>query len=147
MPEPRHSRMTRQREAVLAELRKAKDHPTADQLYERVREYMPRISLGTVYRNLELLAATGAIRVVGGGGGRRYDGEMASHHHVRCTGCGRLDDVYLDVGLEMPRFARLTKNYELTGYQVEFLGLCPACVKSYSRAGKNQKRREKQCMT
>ncbi|HUT54696.1 MAG TPA: transcriptional repressor [bacterium] len=136
MPEPRHSRKTRQREAVLAELRKAKDHPTADQLYERVRKAIPRISLGTVYRNLELLAAVGAIRVVGSPGGRRYDGEMASHHHVRCTGCGRLDDVHMDVGLEMPRSARFSHNYELTGYQVEFLGLCPACVKNFSRPGR-----------
>jgi Fur family ferric uptake transcriptional regulator len=140
MPAPRHSRMTRQREAVLAELRKAKDHPTADQLYERVRKLMPRISLGTVYRNLELLAATGAIRVVGSTGGRRYDGELASHHHVRCTGCGRLDDVHLDVGLEIPRAARLTKNYELTGYQVEFLGLCPACLKTFSRTGRKRQK-------
>jgi len=132
--------MTRQRKAVLGELRKADDHPTADQLYERVRENMPRISLGTVYRNLELLAVTGAIRVVGAPGGRRYDGELTAHHHVRCTNCGRLDDVHADVTLEHPRSSRLAPGYKLTGYQVEFLGRCPACAKNVSRAGRTNKK-------
>jgi Fur family ferric uptake transcriptional regulator len=132
--------MTRQREAVLTELRKAEDHPTADQLYERVRKAMPHISLGTVYRNLELLAQTGAVKVLGSPGGRRYDGELAAHHHVRCTGCGRLDDVRVKVTLDHPPSAGIAPGYKLTGYQVEFLGLCPDCAKRFSPPGRKTKK-------
>ena len=87
MPEAR-TRMTRQRAEILAELRKARNHPTAEEIHARVRRSLPRISLGTVYRNLELLAQSGEIlRLEGGNGGRRFAGDISPHH----AGAGRAE--------------------------------------------------------
>jgi Fur family ferric uptake transcriptional regulator len=86
-------RMTKQRRLILDELRKKNDHPTADILYDRVRKHMPRISLGTVYRNLEILTALGEIQTLElSGTQKRYDGIPGKHYHIRCLHCGRLDD-------------------------------------------------------
>ena len=134
MPAAR-TRMTRQRAEILAELRKAKNHPTAEELHARVRRALPKISLGTVYRNLELLAQAGEIlRLDGGSHGRRFDGDMAPHLHVRCLRCGRVADVSgaprapaLD-GLSAPGFAILRSRVELEG-------LCEACAAHAADAG------------
>lgn len=121
MPEAR-TRMTRQRAEILAELRKAKNHPTAEEIHARVRRCLPRISLGTVYRNLELLAQSGEIlRLDGGSGGRRFDGDISPHLHVRCRRCGRIADVSGAVftpaldGLKAEGFAILRAHIELEG--------------------------------
>lgn len=121
MPEAR-TRMTRQRAEILAELRKAKNHPTAEEIHARVRRCLPRISLGTVYRNLELLAQNGEIlRLDGGNGGRRFDGDVSPHLHVRCRRCGRVADVSGAVftpaleGLKAEGFAILHAHIELEG--------------------------------
>ena len=83
------TRMTRQRAVILEELRKVKTHPTADELYSIVRERLPRISLGTVYRNLDFLADTGEIRrLEAAGTTKRFDGDISWHQHVRCIHCG-----------------------------------------------------------
>ena len=88
------TRMTRQRAVILEELRKVKTHPTADELYSIVRERLPRISLGTVYRNLDFLADTGEIRrLEAAGTTKRFDGDISWHQHVRCIHCGRIGDV------------------------------------------------------
>ncbi|MFC1715463.1 transcriptional repressor, partial [Candidatus Poribacteria bacterium] len=88
--------MTRQRQVILEELRNASFHPTADEVYRRVRKRLPRISLGTVYRNLETLSKAGIVKKLELGGARkRFDGYSEDHYHVRCTGCGRLEDVPL----------------------------------------------------
>jgi Fur family ferric uptake transcriptional regulator len=123
--------MTRQRRVILEELRRRNDHPSADELYRRVRRRLPRISLGTVYRNLEVLSDIGEIRTLGGGAAiRRFDGVAAHHYHIRCVGCDRIEDAPLPVmaGLE-DRVAGRT-GFELFGHRLEFSGLCPACRKT-----------------
>ncbi|MCL5103965.1 MAG: transcriptional repressor [Armatimonadetes bacterium] len=110
------------------ELRKVTSHPTADQVYEMARKVMPRISLGTVYRTLDILAERELIRRLRAGGARvRYDGNPEPHYHIRCLSCGRVDDVAFtpDPGLESA--ARAASDYEITGHHVEFTGLCPEC--------------------
>ena len=80
---------------ILEELQKLTSHPTAAGLYEIVRRRLPRISLGTVYRNLELLTRLGTIQKLEFGGGEaRFDGNVQRHDHVRCVECGRLDDIH-----------------------------------------------------
>ena len=91
-------RMTRQRRVILDEFRTAGLHHTADEVYWAVRRTLPNISLGTVYRNLEVLTQAGLIRTLHLGGGQRlYDGGMHPHYHVRCRECGRISDVPADV--------------------------------------------------
>lgn len=87
---------SRQREAILEVLRSTDTHPTASWIYERVREKIPNISLGTVYRNLTVLSENGDILTINVGDGQeRYDGNMAAHLHLRCTGCGEIYDAFL----------------------------------------------------
>jgi len=86
--------MTPSRRAILDGISGAACHPTADEVYEMVRRALPRVSLGTVYRNLELLTRHGLIRTLADGRGQRhYDAVLEDHCHVRCEACGRVDDV------------------------------------------------------
>ena len=129
MIQPTKSRMTRQRIVVLEELCKSKAHPTADELYSKVRKRLPRVSLGTVYRNLEHLSASGTIRRLDSGAGPgRFDGDISSHCHARCVSCGRIDDVIGNPLRSKKIGAVKTLNgFEIHERKVEFLGLCPKC--------------------
>ncbi len=123
-------RNTRQRRVIVEELRKLRSHPTAADLYEIVRQRLPKISLGTVYRNLDLLAKQGLIRKLEiGGSEKRYDGTAEQHYHVRCVICQRIDDLHeLPSDFAEDDFANLN-GYEIIGHHLEFVGICPECKK------------------
>ena len=88
---------SRQRESIKANLMNRHDHPTADALYASIREEFPNISLGTVYRNLNLLVETGEIlKLTCGNGPDHYDGNVAPHYHFVCRECGQVYDMDLD---------------------------------------------------
>jgi len=121
-------RMTTQRRVILEELQKVDTHPTADRVYEMVRKRLPRISLATVYRNLELLADRGLIQKYElGGSQRRFDGNPGNHYHLRCVRCGKLDDAPISPVSAIEDSLRETTEYEIVGHRLEFLGICPAC--------------------
>lgn len=121
-------RLSRQREAILAELCKVKTHPTADEVYDMVRKIMPRISLGTVYRNLDFLSSRGIVLRIGGAGTqKRFDGNPMPHPHLRCSICGRVDDLEYPLALpEIP--AEKSMGYQQLRCDVEFVGVCPMCT-------------------
>ena len=121
-------RNTRQREVILEELNKLKFHPTATELYEIARRRIPKLSLGTVYRNLELLARNGIIKKLEFGGAEaRFDGDTTKHYHARCIHCGRLDDVCgLADNFASGDFKELN-GYEILGVRLEFFGVCAEC--------------------
>ncbi len=124
-------RMTRQRKALLEAIQREETHPTADEVYRLVKRRLPRISLGTVYRNLDLLAAQGLVQKLEmGGTQRRFDAKHGRHYHVRCIRCGRVDDLSMRPLLAVERAARRATDYEITGHQLEFVGLCRECRKS-----------------
>ena len=121
-------RQSRQRDVVLEIVRSTMDHPTADWVYRQARRRMPRISLGTVYRNLKQLAALGLIREIQAGGpAARFDGNLGRHYHIRCVGCGRLSDLPLSVSKRLEDEARRATSYRILGHEVEVHGLCPLC--------------------
>jgi Fur family transcriptional regulator, ferric uptake regulator len=124
-PSQRHSR---QRQVILEELQKLTSHPTAVGLYEIVRQRLPRISLGTVYRNLDLLTRTGIIQKLEFGGEEaRFDGNLTPHQHVRCVKCGRVDDIH-GPQLDLLGGAKHDFNgYCVLGHRIEFFGVCPQC--------------------
>lgn len=127
-------RMTTQRRVILEELRKVDSHPTADKVYEMVRKRLPRISLATVYRNLELLADRGLIQKYElGGSQRRFDGNPGNHYHLRCIRCGRLDDAPVPPVSAIERTLRENTDYEIVGHRLEFQGICPACRQAERR--------------
>ena len=124
----RHLRMTRQRRVILEELRKVTTHPSADEIYESVRKRLPRISLGTIYRNLETLSRTGEIQKLESGGTlKRFDGNAQDHYHIRCLGCSRIDDLELNPLDTIESEAAGETDYRIVGHRIEFLGLCPNC--------------------
>ena len=86
---------SRQRDAILRNLQSRYDHPNADMIFASIREEIPNISLGTVYRNLALLVDTGDVLKVGpdGEGKERYDGHTHPHAHFFCEDCGAIEDV------------------------------------------------------
>jgi len=129
MSEQSTLRMTRQRRAILEAVRAARVHPTADEVYAKVRGALPRVSLGTVYRNLEELARRGLIsKIEVGGTQRRYDGETVEHCHVRCLTCGHVEDAEVDgVDLQKAGASRIP-GYVVVGCAVEVMGYCPRCV-------------------
>ena len=121
-------RLTTQRQIILEELAKVKTHPTASELYDMVRKRLPRIGLGTVYRNLELMAENGMIlKLEVGGTQKRFDATTETHYHIRCSGCGKVDDIDTPVMDELVREAAESTAYEILGHHVEFSGLCPSC--------------------
>ena len=104
------------------------DHPTAEWIHRQARRRLPRISLGTVYRNLNQLAAEGVIREVHAGGHpARFDGNTGRHYHIRCLGCGRVNDLPMSVDTRLEEEAARAMSYRILGHQVEVLGLCPLC--------------------
>ena len=121
-------RMTTQRKVILEELRKVDTHPSADEVYEMVRKRLPRISLGTVYRNLEILSERGEIQKLELSGTlKRFDGVAENHYHIRCVDCGRVVDAPVDCDIEINNQLRDATNYRIIGHKLEFIGICPAC--------------------
>jgi Fe2+ or Zn2+ uptake regulation protein len=128
--ENRNLRMTRQRQVILEELRKVKTHPSADELYEKVKRRLPRISLGTVYRNLEILTRVGEIQHIEiGSAMKRFDGNTQNHYHVRCIRCARVDDVPIGPLKQVEDYLAGSTDYHITGHRLEFFGLCRKCSK------------------
>ena len=125
-------RATRQLAAVYAVVCAAQDHPTAEEVHARVRRHLPRISLGTVYRNLQKLAAQQRIRVVHlPDRVTRYDGMCSEHDHFGCEQCGAVTDVprapqrpaaVVLAPLALGRSGHVVRRHMLTLY-----GLCPRC--------------------
>ena len=122
-------RITHQREVILDELRSVTTHPTADELYEMVRQRLPRISLATVYRNLEWLSEQGIIQKIEvGGRQKRFDANTDLHYHIRCTVCGRVADAELGPIEKPEKRLRDTHGFKITGHRLEFFGICPDCI-------------------
>lgn len=126
------TRMTTQRMVILEELRKVHSHPTADELYAMVRARMPRISLGTVYRNLDFLTESGEILKIDAAGSiRRFDGDTRPHQHVRCSVCGRIGDVMPPLPTPAVDGVRVD-GFQITSSRIEYEGICDECAKTSS---------------
>ena len=121
-------RLTTQRQIILEELGKVTSHPTANEVYDMVRKRLPRIGLGTVYRNLELMAESGIIlKLEVGGTQKRFDATVENHYHIRCNSCGKVDDMHIAVQEQINETASTCSNYKVLGHHIEFSGICDAC--------------------
>lgn len=118
-------RSTRQREHVLAVLLDKRDHPTAEEVYERAKGSMAGISLATVYNCLETLTGCGLVRVVNfERGSNRYCPNLAQHAHFHCKDTGRVYDVDLPVGLLEQVKQVLPEEFVADNVEVAFQGHC-----------------------
>jgi Fe2+ or Zn2+ uptake regulation protein len=135
-------RNSRQRQAILAAFERHGGHLTADQVHALVRAEFPRLSLGTVYRNLRVLIAQGAVRELRAGTALSYF-ELAaeSHYHLICRVCGHIADVEVPFDDQLARL--IHQSGKVSGFQIEdhrldFIGVCPSCQKRARRSGRRK---------
>jgi len=123
-------KITPQRTAIYQELLKAKDHPSADDVYRRIVKKIPNISFDTVNRTLLTFSNIGITNVVEGyGQPKRYDPDLDAHHHFRCTHCNKIIDFHNEDydNLIVPH--EIQKQFTVFQKKVVLEGLCDQCKK------------------
>ncbi|MCH5325518.1 MAG: transcriptional repressor [Eubacterium sp.] len=123
---------SQQRDCILNIVMSDPIHPTVEQVYEAARKKYPRISLGTVYRNLNQLSEIGVLKkICSPYGSTRFDGRTDPHFHMECTCCGKVYDVELS---DVPAFEdKLGEHYgfAVTRCEVSIQGICGDCRKKH----------------
>ncbi|MBN1698981.1 MAG: transcriptional repressor [Spirochaetales bacterium] len=128
MEKDKNFKRSRQRDKILALLRSTASHPTADWLYGRLKDEFPHLSLGTVYRNLNILIRQGLVKKIDFGSTfDRFDANIDRHYHFVCERCGTVIDLAIpfDEGLN-ERVASVTP-FTVTRHRIEFYGMCDQC--------------------
>lgn len=120
-------RKSRQRDAIINDLCSRYDHPTAMDLYLSVREKIPNLSLGTLYRNLTQLEENGMVLRIPDGSTDRFDGNVNPHAHFKCLTCGNVYDL-MNFEIESLTFSDEIIN-KVTNYSLIAFGLCKNCNK------------------
>jgi Fur family peroxide stress response transcriptional regulator len=121
-------RLTPQRRAIIQTLLEDDAHPTAEQIFTRVRQAMPDMSHTTVYNTLRELVEMGILQELDLGlGERHYDLILADHAHLICLGCGRVEDVSYDCGTVTPP-PEHAHGFQVLDCNIIFRGYCPACA-------------------
>jgi Fur family transcriptional regulator, peroxide stress response regulator len=121
-------RTTRQLTAVYEALQGDHSHPSAEEIHRRVQKTSPRVSLGTIYRNLQRLTEEGKIRTVRlGECSARYDPTLEDHDHFICQRCGRVDDIWLKRDRRVNFAPLVSKGFTVLDHSLEIHGLCPQC--------------------
>lgn len=130
-------RLTPQRASVFEVVRKARDHPTAREIYARVKAHQPGIGFATVYRTLNLLVVHGEILELrlGDDAVARYDANISPHEHIRCTSCGAIADICVPLPDSATRQAAADSGFDIQGYELRFLGRCGSCRGSQTSQG------------
>lgn len=120
---------SRQREGILNNLLSRRDHPTADMVYDSVRQEFPNISLATVYRNLSMLADQGQIlRISTGTGSDHFDGFTHPHNHFICRSCGKVIDLEYCLQEDITKAADASFSGTIEDYELQFFGKCESCL-------------------
>jgi Fur family ferric uptake transcriptional regulator len=136
----RGKRLTNARRVILEVVRATDAHPSAADVFTRVRRRLPRVSLATVYRNLRMLAAEGLVRERQDVGGFRFDGNTAPHDHFTCVACGRI----YDVPARRSRGRRVDvagrAGFEVLDHRIEFYGRCAGCRRRRVRPHSGERR-------
>ncbi len=119
---------SRQREAIYNYLMSTKEHPTAEMIYEKVRQEIPNISVGTVYRNLSTLEEEGRIIKLSTSDNKdRYDADTSEHAHFECRICKKVHDLHLDNMDFLKTLAQHQVDGKLEFTKIRFLGVCNTC--------------------
>ena len=123
-------KVTPQRLAVYDMLSLTTEHPTAEMIYQKVKEQYPTMSFATVYKSVEIFSKLGVIQVLNTGEDSfRYDAKTSEHPHIKCTKCGRVNDVsHLDARA-VESLVENETGFKVNGHQFYFYGICPDCQK------------------
>lgn len=122
--------LTTQRKAIVDELKKLKTHPTADEFYELLRKKTPKVSIASVYRNLEVLSSMGLIaKLETSGTKNRFDGDTSTHYHLKCSKCGGFIDYTPKGSKTLAKTLDKVKklNMNINNFNIVFTGLCSNC--------------------
>ncbi len=123
------TKYSHQREAIFSYLKQRKDHPTAENVYIAMKETMPNISLGTVYRNLNQLSASGQIlRLSADGKTDHFDACIEPHYHFVCKCCGAVKDVDMEPLNQLLEEADAVSSFTVEEVSVLFSGTCEDCA-------------------
>lgn len=121
-------KVTPQRLAIYKVLANTKTHPSAEMIFNELQPIYPTMSLATVYKTIEILKELGMIqRLNVGEDSFRYDAMVENHAHIRCMGCGRVDDLTEVDDASFVKAVEGTTPYKLTSQQFYFYGYCPEC--------------------
>lgn len=122
--------LTSQRAAVYEYLSRVTHHPTAEEIFLQIKGELPKISLATVYKNLEALAACGAItKLAYGDASARYDVRTDRHYHARCLGCGGIWDVEAVADASAFEKVKPQPGFRVEDYRLEIIGHCRDCLR------------------
>ncbi len=120
---------SKQRERILQLLRETDTHPTADWIYNHLKEEYPKLSLGNVYRNLNILVEQGLIHELNFGSTfDRYDARTDEHYHFICQKCGTIFDLDLPYDESINRKVEAMTGGKVRFHQTEFYGICKECL-------------------
>ncbi|MEE0987789.1 MAG: transcriptional repressor [Kandleria vitulina] len=124
-------RQSKHRDLILAILNSESTHPTAEEIYNKAKEVIPYISLGTVYRNLNVLVRHDIIRQVKSNDQTvHYDGNLSPHYHLFCQTCGKIVDIFPEKELHQKLIDSVKKSGATIHYsRVNFIGECADCAK------------------
>lgn len=129
-------RKSKQRDRILELLKSTTSHPTAQEIYDQLRPDFPHLSLGTVYRNLNILVEQGQIlRLQNGSTFDRYDGNTTAHYHFICTVCKRVYDLPMSPFCDLEEIASQQSAHAIRSHQLDFFGVCAHCRKEAKEAG------------
>lgn len=119
---------SKQRESMMHFLKGTKTHPTAQEIYTEMRKNDPKISLGTVYRNLALLTKTGAVlRIDTNQDSVHYDGCTEPHYHLICDHCGKVYDLDIEQ-MDLDKKIEAEYGCRISGHSLIFYGKCRDCI-------------------
>jgi len=119
-------RFSHQREQIYQAVCATKEHPSAQMVYDTLKPHMPKLSLGTVYRNLHQMAQEGRLMELNGPVAR-FDATTSLHTHILCVKCGRVADMDLPYDSMLDRKAA-EEGWAIDGHYLMFHGICPACA-------------------
>jgi Fur family ferric uptake transcriptional regulator len=121
-------KFTNQRITILNFLKDNLNHPTVEEIYNEVKQILPRITKATVYKNLKFLVDKGYLREVNVKGVSRFEAKIEPHHHIICKKCGKIIDFKSDELIDYS--LKIIKNYEdftINSAETTFFGICKNC--------------------
>lgn len=138
MKQTRTYRNSRQRRRIVEVLRSTNLHPTANWIYDQLKNEFPSLSLGTVYRNLGILQEQGmVVRMASGSTFDRYDAVVEPHPHFRCRKCGNIYDIPVKEGMRSIRPGEKFNGHLIEHVSIEYQGVCAACRREEKEADKD----------
>lgn len=119
---------SKQRDKLLEVLQATNIHPTANWLYDSLKPELPKLSMGTVYRNLNVLLDQNLIqRIEAGSSFDRYDANTENHYHFFCRKCESVDDLHVNIKMDLDKNISLPTGYLVEDHRLDYYGLCPDC--------------------